>query len=366
LKLFDTDVTDLKTEPAEDTSYAAAGAFRPDLPRDVGELHLLVEELEDDRASGRMREAFWISVIAHLVLFLFLLLSPKMFPNGFGKRVVLVQNQAANQSPTFLELPPDAQKYMQRPKTNILSDKDRIAQSKNPVPFQPPPEELERMRRQGAPGSRPQPRPQAPAQPQTPPQQAPPQMAQATPPPQQTPQESQLQQPQSQPRQQAQAQRPNPFAMPQTAGSAIENAVRAAASDRGNGSGGDYGIGVQPHAGVKSGVEVLSDTQGVDFGPYLARVVESVRRNWYAIMPEEVNPPISKTGRVVIDFSIIRNGSTGPVIVRLPSGDIALDRAAQGGITGANPFPPLPGAFHGDHIDLRFSFFYLGPNGKLQ
>src|SRR6202022_205138 len=34
---------------------------------------------------------------------------------------------------TFLELPPDLQKAVKRPKSNIISDKDRVATSRSPV-----------------------------------------------------------------------------------------------------------------------------------------------------------------------------------------------------------------------------------------
>ena len=40
------------------------------------------------------------------------------------------------------------------------------------------------------------------------------------------------------------------------------------------------------------------------------------------------------------------------------SGDVALDRAAYGGITASNPFQPLPGEFGGQYLGLRFTFFY--------
>jgi hypothetical protein len=46
-----------------------------------------------------------------------------------------------------------------------------------------------------------------------------------------------------------------------------------------------------------------------------------------------------------------------------PSGDIALDRAAWGGITGASPYPPFPAGVTVDHIELRFLFSY---NEKTQ
>src|SRR5262249_34667174 len=38
--------------------------------------------------------------------------------------------------------------------------------------------------------------------------------------------------------------------------------------------------------------------------------------------------------------------------------DDSLDRAAWIGIKASSPFPKLPEAFSGDHIDLRFSFYY--------
>ena len=326
------------------------------LPTDVGELHLLVGELLDERSSGKMREAMWISIIVHLVLFLLFLLSPKIFPHGWGTQVTLVPQEEKN--PQFLELPPDIQKYLKKPKTNILSDKNRIAESKNPIPNQPSLEELERMRKQGAPtprGARPQPAPRQSQPQQAPPQQQVAQQQQQAQQQQTPPQQAQLQQPQ-----QAQP-KPNPFGMPQSAGSAIQDAVRAAESARGSGQAGEYGEGMRPHAGVQGNAEILSDTQGVDFGPYMARVVSSVRRNWYTLIPEEAMPPINRTGRVIIEFSILKNGSVGGLVIRDGSGTNSLDRAAQGGITASNPFPPLPGEYKGNELKLRFYFFYLGP-----
>jgi hypothetical protein len=41
-----------------------------------------------------------------------------------------------------------------------------------------------------------------------------------------------------------------------------------------------------------------------------------------------------------------------------PSGDVALDRAAYGGITAVNPFQPLPSNFRGQYLALRFRFLY--------
>src|SRR5205823_7075311 len=43
----------------------------------VHELHLLLEEMEDERSKARWREAIWISVVLHLLVIISILLGPK-------------------------------------------------------------------------------------------------------------------------------------------------------------------------------------------------------------------------------------------------------------------------------------------------
>jgi hypothetical protein len=47
----------------------------------------------------------------------------------------------------------------------------------------------------------------------------------------------------------------------------------------------------------------------------------------------------------------------GSMMLEGSSGDVALDRAAWGALTGSN-FPPLPKEFHGQYLELRFLFVY--------
>jgi TonB family protein len=112
-------------------------------------------------------------------------------------------------------------------------------------------------------------------------------------------------------------------------------------------------------------LDVLTDTQGVDFGPYLKRVVDDVRRNWYELIPESARPPIMKKGKVSIEFAIMKDGRIQGMQVVSTSGDVALDRAAYGGITGNNPFPPLPAEFGGQYLGLRFTFYYNPDRAEL-
>jgi hypothetical protein len=117
-------------------------------------------------------------------------------------------------------------------------------------------------------------------------------------------------------------------------------------------------------------VEILTDTMGVDFGPYLTQIVKIVKQNWYNLMPPSVFPPIKKQGKVSIEFSVLKDGRvsgmtlnnkpdfSGLNITPLPSKDVDLDRAAWASITASTPFPPLPPKFPGERLGLRFFFYY--------
>ncbi|HEY3788210.1 MAG TPA: TonB family protein, partial [Urbifossiella sp.] len=113
-------------------------------------------------------------------------------------------------------------------------------------------------------------------------------------------------------------------------------------------------------------LEVLSDTQGVDFGPYLSRVVDAVRRNWYTLIPEAARAPLLKRGKVAIEFAILPDGRVAGMKLTGESGDVSLDRAAWGGITGSNPFAPLPTEYHAPYLALRFRFYYNPQKGDIE
>lgn len=117
------------------------------------------------------------------------------------------------------------------------------------------------------------------------------------------------------------------------------------------GSGGTFG----------NGYEILTPTEGVDFSDYMNRVVAAVRRNWYAVMPESAM--LGDRGRVALQFRIMKNGSVpdGEPVRIMSSGKEPLDRAAVSAIRSSNPFEPLPSAFSGPYIELRFIFLYNLP-----
>lgn len=108
-----------------------------------------------------------------------------------------------------------------------------------------------------------------------------------------------------------------------------------------------------------SNLELLSNPMGVDFRPYLISVLAAVRRNWLAVIPESAR--LGRRGKVVIQFIINRDGYVPKLVIAIPSGSEALDRAAVAGISASNPFPPLPPEYPGNEIRLQLNFYYNMP-----
>jgi len=126
----------------------------------------------------------------------------------------------------------------------------------------------------------------------------------------------------------------------------------------GGGGGGGGGGGRGGFNNMQPGASILTDTEGVDFRSYINRLLATVKKNWYAVMPESAM--MGDQGVVVITFHINRDGSVpmpDPNLERT-SGKEPLDVAAMSSIRTSNPFEPLPPQFKGPFIELRFIFFY--------
>ena len=131
--------------------------------------------------------------------------------------------------------------------------------------------------------------------------------------------------------------------------------------DPGAGSGGyGEGINLPPSPGAQgSALELKSDPMGVDFRPYLTQILATIRRNWYAVMPESVK--LGRHGKVGLLFAIVKSGNVSKVTYAFQSGADALDKAAVAAISASNPFPPLPAEFKGDRVVLQLNFAYNVP-----
>ena len=331
--------------------------------REIDEAPTLILQLQDDLTHSRRRESFWISVVFHLLVVLLIVNSTRIA--GLIPRQTAVLSPTAlpkDKDFTYLELPPDQQKPPAKaPETNIISDKNRVATSKAP---QIDRKELKRILDRSRPG------PSGPSG--VPPQPAAPTEAQNAPAAQPQPQSA----PPPPPDQNLSAKLRTPALSPRDAfstgsryvGSETEQAARAVASARGGAGGqnGDFGLGLGKQGAAYGALDVLSDTMGVDFGPYLSRVLHDVKANWYNLIPESAKSPLLKKGNVSIEFAILKDGSVAGMKLVDSSGDVALDRGAWGGITASNPFPPLPREFGGQYLALRFKFLYNPEKNEMQ
>jgi outer membrane biosynthesis protein TonB len=301
------------------------------------ELIHLLDSLDDERSKARFRESIYISVIIYLGIVWFLFYGPRVLfhqPRLISPVDVLKER---DKQLTFLDSPKNLSRLTPKPKA--IPEKNH-AQPLDQKTLQ----QLQAMRKAEAPTPAPAPTQAAP----TPP---------APPPPPPTPQ----------PTQQALIEAPKPaptrpnFSTPnQSPGDAIRRAAQDAARDRN--AGGDYSNGPSGGRGdMGTGAEILSDTQGVDFGPYIRRILSDIKRNWIPLIPEEARPPLNKQGETLIRFTILPDGRIAAMNLDGSSQDTAIDRACWGGITGVGQFPPLPANFKGPNLELRVDFFTNKP-----
>jgi len=339
-------------EPSESSEPAFARSAGRSSSRyvdyDTHELLEKISEYEDERRWQRIREGIWISILLHFLIFSSLSWIPRYI---FHSPQVIDPFEAIKKRKdlTYLDELPDALKQIQKakPKLPPLKSNETAVDKKTldalkalekarpkPVPPAPAPEQAQTP----PPPAVQLPQPQQPAP-------LPPTTAAPTPAPQI---------PLDTPRPAPVPARPN-FSLNQpSAADQLRNAMR----DSAHGGSGEMRGGGQ-HPGAAGGAEILSDTQGIDFGPYLQKLIRETHRTWDPIIPEEVNPPISKRGECEIVFTILPNGRLQPHAMMLTgrSGDVALDRAAWGAIESAD-YPPLPKEFHGPNLQLRFRFMY--------
>jgi TonB family protein len=335
-------------EPAPEQGDLFASNAWESAYRETHDFPTLLIQARDELARSRKREAFWISVVIHIILIIAILNADKLARYLPHRAVMLVSTSDSDKKITFLEASPDTQK-VKPPQTDKMSDKNRVAMSKQPQLNREQLKKLLDAMKAGRPG-------QQAAPPQ---QQAPPANAQSAPPPEE-------QQPTPPPAQEARLQTPPVTHKPafnnqtMSASQSIAQAAQAAAQSRTRYSGdsGELGLGQRQSTARMGPLEITSDTMGVDFGPYLQRVLHDVKEHWYQIIPESAMPPLLKKGEVSIEFAILKDGKVAGMRYVSGSGDVALDRAAYGGITASNPFPPLPAEFGGQYLGLRFTFLY--------
>ncbi len=316
----------------------------------TGEVNLLTEARTEDRAKSDLARNI-SSVVFHVLLILAIIVEPKVFP---ARPKTQEELDLARRQMTIL-LPPGAFETArptprrERPAETMKVDPRIIRKvaPPEPTPAPPPPKEPERVVKE------------LPSAPVPKPNVTTPETTTPTPKTDAPKQPLKLETPEEQPK-------PNSLLLPKNSpGRAIQDSMRDAAkmnAPRPVGGGGQIPTRGAPGGGgrgsVGAGIEMLTPTEGVDFNDYLARVYQSVKRNWFAVMPASVE--LGDKGVVSLQFRIMKNGGVpdGEPVKVFGSGKEPLDRAAISSIRTSNPFEPLPPAFSGPYIELRFTYYY--------
>lgn len=337
------------------------------------DLQLLTFRFEDDKASQRRREAYLASLVLHLLLIIFILVSPRIFGRSEEKRLVRSSPPELKDSKQLglLALDQDYQKYLQKPKVPPPFDKNQIIKGK------PPALDVKKLQ---APYPDPEKNPQGPERPPSPspskfaasppalpPSVSPPNVAEGVPPSQSDETEGK----QDSPLQSAQLSGPPAKPAPRSLreineslkspGFSIQSAIEKArqSGNYGQGGGGSNSIHNFDHRNPDFSVEqpaIVSGTEGVDFSPWLHLIYYRVRDNWYSVIPELIRTRTK--GKVVIIFDVHSNGRIDNIAVIRSSGLSPYDRAAVSSVKLSEPFPGFPVAFKGELITVQFTYLY--------
>ena len=105
--------------------------------------------------------------------------------------------------------------------------------------------------------------------------------------------------------------------------------------------------------------DIQFDSKGVDFGPWLRRFVAEIKRNWF--IPQSA---MALSGKVVIQFVVLRNGTITDLKIVGPSSVEAYNVSAFNALKRSNPTQPLPPEYPDERAPFTVTFHYEVRDGS--
>ena len=125
------------------------------------------------------------------------------------------------------------------------------------------------------------------------------------------------------------------------------------------GTTGGGGTGGNPSPGNPNGAPGIDSIKQPNWGPYMRDLEQRIKRNW-------TPPKGDSSKRVVITFTISRDGRLLNKRIVKSSGVPLADRAAMSAIEQTAPFRPLPPEFKGTSVPIEFTFDYNVLNSVMR
>ncbi len=122
---------------------------------------------------------------------------------------------------------------------------------------------------------------------------------------------------------------------------------RSSSASSGSGRGG-IGLGGIPGGSMFD--------QDFEYAYYQRQMIARIQANWQQI-------PVRGEARVVVRFTIHRDGSISAADIEESSGQNLLDRAALRAVILGEPFPQLPDSYPRDQVGVHLLFTYEGRAG---
>lgn len=144
-----------------------------------------------------------------------------------------------------------------------------------------------------------------------------------------------------------------------SSGSSASKGSSGSYAYRGSSGSSGYGQTGNPSPGDPNGTPGIDAIRQPNWGPYMRDLEQRIKRNW--------TPPKGDTSkRIVITFTIGRDGRLLSHRITKSSGIPLADRAAMSAIELTAPFRPLPPEFKGQSVPIEFTFDYNVLNSVLK
>jgi TonB family protein len=108
-----------------------------------------------------------------------------------------------------------------------------------------------------------------------------------------------------------------------------------------------------PRAFLSESIGAVGAGKKQEWKAFISAFEDATSRAWLEAIPSSIS---DEKGQVTITFVLRRDGSVGPISVKKPSGDAAMDAASQLAITKSAPFHSLPSDLPYAAVVLRVTF----------